>query len=175
MEAAVCRKRAIALSYAFYSRDHNPKFIAGASRISTRLIEHLFLNWDEGVDLYSINVPLIDGVESHKVIYTYALQNYWRSGSCFTEVEATEDEDPEKKEADIRNQEGVDAITTEGSNVRHKHRHFKWSPNFADVAKSVEGSEPGNDGWAIQEGHIRQVCVSSILKSANWIRPASLH
>ncbi|KAL8721984.1 MAG: hypothetical protein Q9225_001459, partial [Loekoesia sp. 1 TL-2023] len=155
MEAAVCRKRAIALSYAFFSRIHDPEIIAGASRMSVKLIEHLMNNWDQGVDLYSVNVPLVEGVERKKVMYTYALQNYWKSGSSFTEIEASgeEDEDPEEKEAEIREQEAQ----REGGEVverktRHKHRHFKWTPKLADVYQSVETSEPGNDGWAVKEG-----------------------
>ena len=167
MEAAVCRVPAIALSYAFFSRNHDPEIIAGASRTSVKVIEHLMSNWDEGVDLYSVNVPLIDGVEGKKVMYTYALQNYWQSGSSFTEIEATgdEDEDPEEKEAEIRGQEvQQDAGELSQKGSRHKHKHFKWTPHFTDVYQSVEASEPGNDGWAVKEGLIRYVrCISSSL------------
>ncbi|KAL8988304.1 MAG: hypothetical protein Q9177_002600 [Variospora cf. flavescens] len=164
MEAAVCRTRAIALSYAFFSRDHDPKIIAGASRMSVKLIEHLMARWDEGVDLYSVNVPLVQGVEGKKVMYTYALQNYWKSGSSFTEVDAVdEEEDPEEMEMEIREREeaggrqgggGGEEEKGEGEKrrTRHKHRHFKWTPHFADVYHSVETSEPGNDGWAVKEG-----------------------
>ncbi|KAL8967898.1 MAG: hypothetical protein Q9197_005170, partial [Variospora fuerteventurae] len=168
MEAAVCRTRAIALSYAFFSRDHDPKIIAGASRMSVKLIEHLMARWDEGVDLYSVNVPLVQGVEGKKVMYTYALQNYWKSGSSFTEVDAAdadddteEEKDPEEMEMEIREREeaggrqgGGGEEEGEGGKrrTRHKHRHFKWTPHFADVYHSVETSEPGNDGWAVKEG-----------------------
>ena len=53
MEAAVCRTKAIALSFAFYSRDHDPDIIAGACRLSVKLVEHLYDQWDSDVDLYS--------------------------------------------------------------------------------------------------------------------------
>ncbi len=157
MEAAVCRKRAIALSFAFFSRNHDPDIIAGASRTSVKVVEHLMKHWDEGVDLYSVNVPLIEGVEEKKVMYTYALQNYWQSGSSFTETEAEDEaEDPDETEARIRVQEGMSQVSgSEGKATRHKHRHFKWTPNFSDVYQSVEASEQGNDGWAIKEGLIR--------------------
>lgn len=126
--------------------------------MSVKLIEHLMNNWDEGVDLYSVNVPLIEGVESKRVMYTYALQNYWKSGSSFTEIEASgeEGEDAEEKEAEIREQEAQrEGGETRERKTRHKHRHFKWTPNFADVYHSVETSEPGNDGWAVKEGLVR--------------------
>lgn len=160
MEAAVCRKRAVALSYAFFSRNHDPEIIAGASRMSVKLIEYLMSHWDEAVDLYSVNVPLIEGVEEKKVMYTHALQNYWQSGSSFTETEVSsnEDEDPEEKEAGIREQEAQqEGSEAREKRTRHRHRHFKWTPNFSDVYQSVETSGPGNDGWAVKEGLVRYV------------------
>jgi len=156
MEAAICRKKAIALSYAFYSRDHDPNLIAQASRLSAKLIAHLYKNWGQDVDLYSINVPLIDGVESHKVMCTHALQNYWKSGSSFTEVEATEEEEanPNEREQETR-QSGEAGSAPQKPATRHQHRHFKWTPQFGDILQSVEESEPGNDGWALKEGYTR--------------------
>ena len=158
MEAAVCRKKAIALSYAFYSRDHDPMLIAGASRLSVKLIEHLYNRWDQNADLYTINVPLVEGVEKHKILYTNTLQNYWSSGSSFQEIDATSDEDevkPGKEEMEIRSQlvpsnNGIGSVAT-----RHKHKHFKWSPKFTDIHKSIEENPPGNDGWALTQGYTR--------------------
>ena len=156
MEAAVCRKRAIALSFAFYSRDHNPELIAGACRLSVRLIEHLYKYWDQDVDLYSCNVPIVPDVENHKVMYTHALQNYWTSGSSFQETEATEDdEDPQSWEQEIRESGESQSAGTGGKITIHQHRHFKWAPKFGDIQKSIEDSPPGNDGWAIHQGYTR--------------------
>lgn len=112
MEAAVCQKKAIALSFAFWSRDHDPELIAVTCRHSVKLVETLYNNWDSqgsDVDLYSCNVPLVKGVETNKVMLTHALQNYWTSGSSFEEIEPTEnDEDPEIREKEIReNDEGA--------------------------------------------------------------------
>ncbi|KAL9610433.1 MAG: hypothetical protein Q9167_004858 [Letrouitia subvulpina] len=166
MEGAICRKKSIALSYAFFSRDHNPSIIEAASRMSLKLIEHFSLNWDKGVDLYSINVPLVKDVQSRKVFFTYALQNYWKSGSSFTEIEASDDEDANTQEHKIRESGEVEGTISDVSktSTRHKHKHFKWTPNFSDVSQSVEESEPGNDGWAIQQGHVR---YDSFSKQAN--------
>ncbi|KAL8799531.1 MAG: hypothetical protein Q9182_005806 [Xanthomendoza sp. 2 TL-2023] len=154
MEAAVCKKRAIALSYAFFSRNHDPEIIAAASRKSVKLVEHLMSHWDDGVDLYSINVPLVEGIEEKKVMYTHLLQNSWETGSSFSEIEAKdEDEDPAEKEMVVREQEGQ-SKEDEGVEKKkgHQHRHFTWNPNFSDVHRSVEASEPGNDGWAVNNG-----------------------
>ncbi|PYI34068.1 putative tubulin-tyrosine ligase [Aspergillus indologenus CBS 114.80] len=160
MEAAVCGKRAIALSYAFSSRQHDPIVIAEASRHSVRLIEYLHKNWAEGVDLYSVNVPLEPGVSEAKVLYTQMLDNRWSSGSCFKAVEASASTDgPSAHEHKLREEgEGAGkALAAEGSKPsikrsRIQHKHFEWAPNFTDVYRSVDEGAPGNDGWVVKEG-----------------------
>lgn len=156
LEAAVCKRRAIALSYAFFSRNHDPEIIAGASRLSVRLIEYLAKNWGENVDLYSVNVPLVENVDSSKIFWTTMLQNYWGPGSCFQEVE-DEEGDAEEEEQKIGEMKG--ASIANGTNTcvdtRHKHKHFKWAPRFSDVYKSVEAGGPGSDGWVVKEGYTR--------------------
>lgn len=160
LEAAVCQRRAIALSYAFFSRNHDPEIIAGASKLSVKLIDHLYKNWGDNVDLYSVNVPLVEGVEGNKVMWTDVLQNYWAPGSCFQEVEDDEG-DPDEEESKIReaeSREGLEGLKLDGDAVtRHKHKHFKWAPRFTDVYESVEKAPPGNDGWAVNQGFTRQV------------------
>jgi tubulin--tyrosine ligase len=154
LEAAVCKRRAIALSYAFFSRNHDPEIIAGASKLSVRLIEHLYKNWGPDVDLYSVNVPLVEKVNERKVLWTNMLQNYWGAGSCFQEVE-DEEGDADEEEQRIREGEGEPEKGVEDNITRHKHKHFKWAPRFTDVYKSVEEAGPGNDGWAVKEGYTR--------------------
>lgn len=156
MEAAVCQKKAIALSFAFWSRDHDPESIAGACRHSVKLIEHLYKNWDSDVDLYSCNIPVVADVEKRKTVIANALQNYWTSGSSFEEIEpAEEDEDPQLREKEIR--ESGECAALDEKPTRQKHRHFKWAPKFGDVQKSIEASPAGNDGWAIHQGYTRSV------------------
>ena len=157
LEAAVCQKKAIALSFAFWSRDHNSELIASACRHSVKLVEHLYKNWDADVDLYSCNVPVIVDVEKNKTVITDSLQNYWTSGSSFEEVEAAEDDDdpdPQIREKEIRENEGTENVSN-GKPTRQKHRHFKWAPKFGDIQKAVDASPPGNDGWAIRQGYTR--------------------
>ncbi|KAI0104405.1 sure-like protein [Daldinia grandis] len=164
LEAAVCRRKAIALSYAFFSRNHDPTIIDAATRHSVRVIEKLYAQWptDKSVDLYSVNVPLIEGVDERKTLWTEMLQNYWGESSvCFEEVEGSVGDEEEEEERIREGEEagasgGVDLEANgdgnETSQSRYKHKHFKWAPKFADVYKSVEESPPGNDGWAVKEG-----------------------
>ncbi|KAL2266093.1 hypothetical protein VTJ83DRAFT_5445 [Remersonia thermophila] len=160
LEAAVCRHKAIALSYAFFSRNHDTAIIQKATRQSVRVIEALVRDWpaDGSVDLYSVNVPLLEGLEEGKVLFTPMLQNYWGPGSCFTEVAGSVDGEDEDEER-IREEEGYaeELEGEEGDANRHlachTHKHFKWTPKFTDVYKSVDEAGPGNDGWAVKEGH----------------------
>ncbi|KAI9368912.1 survival protein sure-like phosphatase/nucleotidase [Aspergillus egyptiacus] len=160
MEGAACGKKSIALSYAFSSRNHDPVIIAEASRHSVRVIEHLAKNWDDGVDLYSVNVPLEPGVSENKVMYTEMLDNRWTSGSCFDAVDAEVPvERPGQREHSLRDQEEkleedptADVSTKSEKKTRIPHKHFIWAPKFADVYRSVEESSPGNDGWTVKEG-----------------------
>lgn len=156
MEGAVCGVRSVALSYAFFDRNHDPAVIKGASEVSVRVVQHLFENWAEGVDLYSVNVPLLLGVdgEGTKVLYTNILQNSWTMGSSFEEVEANDELDPDEREMQIR--EGGEGAggSEKKTAVGLKHKTFQWAPKFADVHKSVEEAPPGNDGWAVKEGHV---------------------
>jgi tubulin--tyrosine ligase len=167
LEAAVCKKKAIAVSYAFESRNHDPVIIAGAARQSVKVIESLYKNWSDGVDLYSVNVPLIENVENNKVLITNMLQNYWGASSCFEEVD--DPNDAEEAEQKIREEEGSggqDDGAKMAKPTKHTHKHFKWSPRFSDVYKSVEESSPGNDGWALKQGYTRYVkqATSDVLR-----------
>lgn len=169
MEAAVCGYKSIALSYAFFDRNHDPIIITNASQLAVKLIDHLYRHWDENTHLYSINVPLIENVGRNKILYTDMLQNSWKS-SCFEviEVPSEEDDTPEEVEAAMRKAEEKEgrkelagglhggsgtATPVPQPHIRYTHKHFLWSPQFKDVYRSVEESEPGNDGWAVAQGY----------------------
>jgi tubulin--tyrosine ligase len=175
LEGAVCNVRSIALSYAFFNRNHDPVIVQGATSAAVKTVEGLVANWDQNekkagqkIQLFSVNVPLKEGVKDAKAVWTRMLLNTWSSGSCFTEIEE-EEWGPEEEEEQIRRKEsaaeqsegGVKKVAEkESTHVRYQHRHFKWSPRFADVYKSVEDAPPGNDGWAVEKGYIRYVLYS---------------
>ena len=165
LEAAVCQKKAIALSFAFTSRKNEPAWVADACEHAVKLIEHLTKVWHEGVDLYSVNVPVLEERIDRTILITNSLHNYWTSGSSFDEVDAeTETPDPEVQEQEIRSSVPQPALSQDEAGAErtvHKHRWFKWAPKFADIQKSVEQSEPGNDGWAVRQGYTRCVCPLS--------------
>ncbi|EQL02751.1 tubulin-tyrosine ligase [Ophiocordyceps sinensis CO18] len=165
LEAAVCRRRSIALSFAFFSRNHDPVIIEAACRHSVKVIDALYKQWptDASADLYSVNVPLVEDVEKHKTLWTNVLQNYWAEGSCFQEIDG-EVGDAVEEEARIREGPGGEvendsasggkpSVGGESRKTGHVHKHFKWAPRLAGVYKSVSESEPGNDGRTVMEGN----------------------
>ncbi|KAF4124367.1 Tubulin-tyrosine ligase family [Geosmithia morbida] len=153
LEAAACRARSIAVSFAFFSRNHDPEIIEAACAHSVRVIHALYEQWptDRSVDLYSVNVPLVEGVGKNKTLFTDILQNYWSGSSCFQEIEGEAGEAHIEEEA-IREGRGGKENGTSKLATNHKHKHFKWAPSFEDVYQSVEESGPGNDGWVVRQG-----------------------
>ncbi|KAI2628231.1 survival protein sure-like phosphatase/nucleotidase [Xylaria nigripes] len=163
LEAAVCRHRAIAVSWAHFKDRQNPKdpaIIEEATRHSVRVVEAIAAQWpkDGSVDLYTVNVALLPGIESRRTIFTPMLQNYWgNGGTCFTEVEGSIGDEDEEEERIRGDENGSSVNATESNENGEKrgliHRHFRWKPRFEDVYRSVEEAPPGNDGWAVKEGH----------------------
>ena len=153
MEAATCSKKAIALSYAFYNRDIDPEAIAATSRHSVKLVQHLAANWGDGVDLYSVNVPLRRDVEERKTLFTSVLENQWCSTrSAFKAVEVREGEGGEEKweseeeadvEEEIRKQQGIakgDEGRTTTADVKEgkkAKRGYRWAPKLHEVWQAV--------------------------------------
>jgi 5'/3'-nucleotidase SurE len=164
MEGAVCGKHSVALSYAFSSRNHDPVVIAEASRHSVKLIEYLCANWADGVDLYSVNVPLEPGVSQNKILYTDMLINKWSSGSCFQVSDPAIADDPDLDEQRLRIASETTGktpdIINKPNHPRFQHKHFKWAPSLQDVYRSVEENAPGNDGWVVKEQMTRFVILS---------------
>lgn len=77
-------------------------------------------------------------------------------GSSFEEVEAPAEgnETPAGRERELRDC-GSQQERPNGAPQVLKHRHFRWAVKYADVHRSVDESEPGNDGWTLKAGHIR--------------------
>lgn len=83
MEAVTHGIKSIALSFAFNDLDHDYRILKEAAKISVKLIKKLYkqLQKLKEVDLYSINVPLIESLKlgETKILYAPILENYWDS------------------------------------------------------------------------------------------------
>ena len=148
LEGAVCGVRAIALSFAFFTRQESDEIIDEACAHSARIVERLWKEWEtqnmENVpDLYTINVPLVAGIAREPVRWTWILDNKWNSGSLYKTIEVGTDKQSEVSQAGPPS--------------------FKWGPTFGDIWKTVEQSRSGNDGLTIREG-----CTSVTPMMANY-------
>ncbi|MCJ1462605.1 hypothetical protein MMC07_001207, partial [Pseudocyphellaria aurata] len=142
LEAALCRKKAIAISFAS-KEQQSSEIIAAAARISVQLIEKLWRKWGPGVELYNINVPMTANVGACKVLYTQALPSSWISGSLYQETNSN----------GLINGLSKGHING-GSNGALTHKTFKWAPQLSDISRCVEESPPGTDAWAVSNGSI---------------------
>ncbi|OBA22934.1 sure-like protein [Metschnikowia bicuspidata var. bicuspidata NRRL YB-4993] len=83
MEAATHGTKSIALLYEFRSLQHDFHTLKEASRISVRLVEHLYeeMQARSQIDLFSVNVPLVPSLElgKSKIKYAPILSNKWAS------------------------------------------------------------------------------------------------
>jgi tubulin--tyrosine ligase len=135
MEAALCGKKAVSLSFAFGNCGtpgddgvHSAELIATASRISIDLIENLVREPRSDVEVYHINVPPLRSTLPPQVVWTTAVRSSLSSPSIFRPLD----------------EHGTSSSL----------QAFKWAPKFSDVRRSLEDSPPGTDAWALKEGYI---------------------
>lgn len=151
MEGALCGVKSIGLSYAFETREHDPKQIAEASKVSVKLAKYLYENWDPDTQLYSVNVPIYQkNLAEAKIVYVPILQNQW--GSAFESWDvyseaSTRSVTPANAEDETIGFDRTPAKTDQ-------RPHYRWRPDFDAVNKTVAEAGPDNDGWALAQGYI---------------------
>ncbi|KAI9720090.1 MAG: hypothetical protein M1828_005818 [Chrysothrix sp. TS-e1954] len=153
LEGAICGVKSIAISYAFFTRQEPESLVEEATIHAARIVEKLMNDWAAigdatgdakhasrdisskmVPDIFTINVPLVEGMSKNPIKWTWMLDNKWQAGSLYKPVDSN------------------------GAQYS-----FRWSPNFSDVWKTVEESEPGNDGQVIRQG-----CTSVTALKANF-------
>ncbi|ODV62092.1 putative tubulin tyrosine ligase [Ascoidea rubescens DSM 1968] len=149
LEATLIGKKSIAVSFAFESNDIDEHIIKYASKISVKLIEHLYNSWpnDNSTELYSINIPLIETLNKSEIVYAPILGNKWHS--VFTAF----DQEPRpgfKEDAVMIKDDPIDII--DGSIVNQLQ--FRWDPDYNEVHKTVSESNGINDGIVLAQGNI---------------------
>ncbi|KAH9242583.1 hypothetical protein K456DRAFT_1732369 [Colletotrichum gloeosporioides 23] len=130
MEAAQCGRRAVALS--FGSKEPQPEGTIRAACVrAAALVGELAKDWHPGVEVYSVNVPMVPGVADAPVRMTTTARGQWVTGGLFSPAAA----DPEKA-------------------ALEREYRFRWAPQLADVKKQAEESPEGEDLWASVNGVI---------------------
>ncbi|KAL9087703.1 MAG: hypothetical protein Q9159_003515 [Coniocarpon cinnabarinum] len=155
LEAAISGVKAIAISFAFFTKTEPEQLVREASAHALRIVEKLYGSWSpplqskgsrlsdgrpdpdaaQNPDVFTINVPLVEGVSQNPVKWTWMLDNKWPDGSLYSLAPSPPDE--------------------------HKPPSFKWSPSFGTIWQAVEESPPGNDGRAIKEGFTSVGCLKA--------------
>lgn len=83
MEAVTHGIKALAFSYAFNNLDHDFTILKEAAKISVKLAKTLYkeLQESDDIDLFSVNVPLVDSLKlgQTKIHYAPIFQNQWNS------------------------------------------------------------------------------------------------
>ena len=154
LEAAISGVKAIAISFAFFTKQEMDDIVREASAHACRIVEKLCEDWagpqqtgasrsqdgrqkpdvERIPDVFTINVPLVGNVRNNPTKWTWMLDNKWPDGSLYAAVAKEESEAVRRGAAD------------------KPPPSFKWSPSFGSIWKAVEESPPGNDGKAIREG-----------------------
>ncbi|KAG7665198.1 PBY1 [[Candida] subhashii] len=145
MEAVTHGVKAIALSYAFNNMDHDYWILKEAAKISVKLIEKLYLELkkNEEIDMFSINVPLVDSLKlgRTKIHYAPIFKNTWRS------------------------------IYSPLPEPNHKGQlEFSWTPDFKQVYKDgLEDFSHSDSRVLLDEG----ISVTPLKAAFRFIEPLS--
>jgi 5'/3'-nucleotidase SurE len=130
LEAALCRRKAVALS--FGSKDpQTDSLIQRAAERAVALIEMLVREWHPTVELYNVNIPMVQDVATCPVTYTKPARTHWNKGSLFAEV-------PRPR----------------GKEKLSRCHQFRWAPELSDIKAQAEESVEGEDLWASLNGFI---------------------
>ena len=159
--------RAIALSYGTVVHPTPTTYFQPAHALGCQIISHLWDNWGQDtaglrngeVDLYSVNIPLIEDLLSEQ-----GLDIYWTSmwknsyGRLFKNIASHQQEPKDKGNV---NPAGPDAATNATKTPSGPSQEevgdllFKWSPDMRGLIQPQENELPvGSDGWAIHKGSV---------------------
>lgn len=164
LSSSLSKVRSIAVSYATITRPIPDAWFEPAHQLASGIIRHLWDNWgrdDRGIrndeiDLYSINVPMLESLLGPADIPIYWTR-MWRNsyGRLFTEhvvsKPATSPAGPDSLDS---NEQGI-LPGTGGANGACKDLVFKFSPEMGNLINPTADELPvGSDGWAIRNGWV---------------------
>lgn len=169
LSSSLSKVRSIALSYGTVLHPVPVTFYEPAHRLAARITGHLWDNWgeDEGglrageVDLYNVNIPMVDGLLSDPglpICWTHIWRNSY--GRLF---KAYKDRDPEAKktiscagpDSPSEDPQGTRAgvLDQQATAKDVGGLVFKFAPDMTDLIKPP--SVPiGTDGWAVEKGWV---------------------
>ncbi|CAO3589245.1 unnamed protein product [Absidia cylindrospora] len=150
LEATLCRKKAIALSFPFFSRDFKMNEIQNSCMMASNVIQQIYEkdNWPIN-GLFNINVPLVD--YDCPVHVTQFHQAYY--GSLFKPLTETNNNKEGSVEEQVR-------LASESGNEPGR-TVFKFAPNIKSMTNPND-AVPGTDAWAL---HNKYISVTPMIAS----------
>ncbi|KAG0171092.1 hypothetical protein DFQ30_001519 [Apophysomyces sp. BC1015] len=142
MEGVMCSQKAIALSFAFFSRDFSKDKIQNTCLMASQVIRHLWsLNKWPSNGLFNINVPLVD----HPCPVHLTTFNQANYGSLFQPVRnrSYASDSANTIEQQVR-------METEGESGRTT---FEFAPDIKAMSNPIN-FQPGTDAWALHKRYI---------------------
>jgi broad specificity polyphosphatase/5'/3'-nucleotidase SurE len=166
MSTALSKVRAVALSYGIVVHPTPAEWTQPAHDLGGRIIKHLWHNWGQDdcglrngeVDLYNVNIPLVEKIVSEKGLDVYWTK-MWRNsyGRLFKQIPPPErcgDQpaiNPAGPDADTDVKEQADI--NPGGDEYAANLVFKWGPEMKGLISPNASLLPiGSDGWAIHKG-----------------------
>jgi len=166
MSASLSKMRSIAISYGTVVHPTPTSYFEPAHELGCRIINHLWNNWGEDecglrqgeVDLYSVNIPLIEKILSEdglKICWTRMWRNSY--GRLFKNISKTKS----NRRSVIA--PGPDALTNSQTlvpvpgqdNENAGDLLFKWGPDMVGlITPSFDSLPVGSDGWALHQGWV---------------------
>lgn len=167
LSSSLSKMRSIAVSYGTMTEPVSIDHHHPAHALCCHIVRYLWNNWgkDDGglrdgeIDLYSVNIPMIQGLLSEEgldVCWTHLWKNSY--GRLFK---------------DIAHSGAADTVTTviaarpdatdEGILDKPQNLLFKFSPDFSPIIAPDPSNIPvGSDAWALQNGYacITPLCAS---------------
>ncbi|KAI9268283.1 survival protein sure-like phosphatase/nucleotidase [Phascolomyces articulosus] len=159
LEAVLCKQKALAVSFAIFSRDYGTKEIQCSIEMAADVIKQVYQvnQWPED-GLFSINIPL--SAEKRPVYLTRFHRSH--CGSFFKPL------DPTKQKQKQKESEGSAelAVREEAEGQESGHLVFRFAPDFSTFAFATDAPE-GTDAWAM---HNRYVSVTPMSASYEMAR-----
>ncbi|KAJ8702629.1 hypothetical protein PTI98_001330 [Pleurotus ostreatus] len=166
LSSSLSQIRSIALSYGTVIHPTPSTYFQPAHLLGASIVRHLWENWgeDEGglrdneVDLYSVNIPLIEGLlaeEGLKVCWTRMWRNSY--GRLFKEIsgDAGRTIDPAGPDSLAARPSDLDNSGNPSSSIPTRSLTFKFKPDMRGLITPDSTSLPvGSDGWAIHNGWV---------------------
>ncbi|KDR85012.1 hypothetical protein GALMADRAFT_233573 [Galerina marginata CBS 339.88] len=166
MSASLSKKRSIAISYGTVVHPTPTSYFEPAHELGCRIINHLWNNWGEDecglrqgeVDLYSINIPLIETIlseEGLKICWTRMWRNSY--GRLFKNISETKSNDRAvvAPGPDPLTDRQTPAYGPGPDDEKTGDLLFKWGPEMVGlITPSFDSLPVGSDGWALHQGWV---------------------